>query len=88
MNERWFSGKRLEYMSGELLSALMPALCRGRDKSPRVGVPQQNKYHSLDYPQRLSPLKPAPRNAFLTKMFPWCLKILHSLDRSEHLSHG
>lgn len=46
----------------ENCSALTPALCGSRDKLPRVGVAQQDKYHSLSYSQRLSPLKSALRN--------------------------
>lgn len=46
----------------ENCSALTPALCGSRDKLPRVGVIHQDKYHSLGYSQRLSPLKPALRN--------------------------
>lgn len=62
-------------MSGKLLSALMPALCRSRDKSPRIGVIQQDKHHSLGCPQRLCPLKPALRNADISyKNVPLVLK--------------
>lgn len=62
-------------MSGKLLSAPMPALCRSRDKPPRIGDIQQEKHHSLGCPQRLCPLKPALRNADISyKNVPLVLK--------------
>lgn len=62
-------------MSGKLLSALMLVSYSSMDKPPRAGVAEQDKYHSLGCPQRLSLLEPALRNVDISyKNAPLVLK--------------